>query len=111
MRDAEIADLYGDGTPTIAVATHDQGVVAVIRPQEDGTYEVEELDHEPNTFVHEIEIGDLNGDGVLEVYATPSDPNKLDGNPQPGKVVRYVPKSGEGRTVVADLGMRHAKEI
>ena len=31
MRDAEIADLYGDGTPAIAVATHDQGVVAVLR--------------------------------------------------------------------------------
>jgi hypothetical protein len=25
--------------------------------------------------------------------------------------VRYVPKKGEGRTVVADLGQRHAKEI
>jgi hypothetical protein len=66
---------------------------------------------EPNIFVHEIEVGDLDGDGVLEVYATPSEPNRLDGSPQSGSVVRYVPKTGEGRVVVAELGDRHAKEI
>ena len=32
MRDAEVADLYGDGAPNIAVATHDQGVVACCVP-------------------------------------------------------------------------------
>ena len=48
---------------------------------------------------------------MLEVYATPSDPNKLDGSPQKGTVVRYVPASGDGPVVVADLGDRHAKEI
>ncbi len=110
MRDAEIGDVYGDGTASIAVATHDQGVVAVLRPTGEA-WSVAELDHEADTFVHEIEIGDLDGDGALEIYATPSEPNKLDGSPQRGHVVRYVPKSGEGRVVVADLGERHAKEI
>ncbi len=109
MRDAEIANLYGDGD-AIAVATHDQGVVAVIRPQATGV-SVTRIDERPNTFVHEIEIGDLNGDGTLEVYATPSDPNDLDGGEQHGQVVRYVPRDGGQRTVVADLGNRHAKEI
>ena len=108
MRDAEQADLFGDGSQSLAVATHDQGVLAVIRPETD---EVLELDRKPDTFIHEIEIGDLDGDGVPEVYATPSDPNKLDGKPQRGEVVRYVPATGEGRLVVADLGDRHAKEI
>jgi hypothetical protein len=111
MRDAEVGDIYGDGTAAIAVATHDQGVVAVIKPDGAGGFSVEELDREPNTVVHEIEIGDLNGDGILEVYATPTAPNKLDGTPQPGQVVRYVPASSEGRVEVADLGDRHAKEI
>ena len=110
MRDVEIADIYGDGIPALAVATHDQGVVAVVKPTDDG-WEVNEIDAEPNTFVHEIEVGDLNGDGVVEIYATPSLPNKLDGTEQPGSVVRYVPAAGEGRTEVADLGNRHAKEI
>jgi hypothetical protein len=108
MRDAEQGDLFGDGSQALAVATHDQGVVAVLRP---GAEEILELDRKPDTFIHEIEIGDLDGDGVLEVYATPSDPNKLDGQPQRGEVVRYVPATGEGRKVVADLGDRHAKEI
>ncbi len=111
MRDVEVADLYGTGEADLAVATHDQGVVAVVRPRPEGGYDVEELDHQPDTFVHEIEIGDLDGDGVPEIYATPSLPNKLDGTPQPGEVVRYVPAKGQGRTVVADLGDRHAKEI
>ena len=110
MRDAEIGDLRGDGTASLAVATHDKGVVAVVHPTGDG-YEVEELDEKENIFVHEIEVGDLNGDGVFEIYATPSEPNRLDGTPQKGEVVRYVPGAGGERTVVADLGERHAKEI
>jgi len=110
MRDAEIGDFKGDGTASIAVATHDKGVVAVVHPTGDG-YEVVELDEKENIFVHEIEVGDLNGDGVLEIYATPSEPNRLDGSGQKGEVVRYVPGAGGERTVVADLGERHAKEI
>src|SRR5262249_18759840 len=111
MRDAEVGNIYGDGKAAIAIATHDQGVVAVLRPQASGDFQVEELDRQPDTVVHEIEIGDMDGDGVLEIYATPTAPNKVDGTPQPGKVVPHVPARGQGRTVVADLGERHAKEI
>jgi hypothetical protein len=111
LRDAEVADVLGDGVPTVVVGTHDQGVVALVRPDGAGRYSVKELDRETNTFVHEIEVGDLDGDGVREIYATPSLPNILDGTPQPGSVVRYVPARSEGRTVFADLGDRHAKEI
>jgi hypothetical protein len=114
MRDAEIGDVYGDGVPDIAVATHDQGVFTILRPPTEagGQWRIVELDRadEP-TFIHEIEIGDLDDDGTLEVYATPSEPNTLDGDEQHGEVVRYVPRTGRGRTVVADLGNRHAKEI
>jgi len=111
MRDVEIGDVYGDGEPVIVVATHDQGVVALVRPDDKGGFAVEEIDREADTFVHEIELGDLDGDGTLEIYATPSEPNRLDGRPQQGIVTRYVPAKDEGRTVVADLGDRHAKEI
>jgi hypothetical protein len=112
MRDIEVGDLYGDGRPAIAVATHDQGVFAVLRQAVGGAWTVDRMDAHPNTFVHEVEIGDLNGDGKLEVYSTPSEPNRLDGGAQHGEVLRYVPQDGRGsRTVVADLGQRHAKEI
>jgi len=110
IRDIEVGDIDGNGTNVIAVATHDQGVVAVVRPR-DGGYEVEELDSEKDTFVHEIELGDMDGDGAIEIYATPSEPNRLDGSSQSGRVVRYRPSLGEGRVVVADLAGRHAKEI
>jgi hypothetical protein len=111
MRDAEIADLYGDGKLDIAVATHDQGVVAVLRPAANGFTAIE-IDRQPDLFVHEIEIGDLDHDGKPEVYATPSEPNRLEaGASQAGHVVRYVPAAGTKREVVADLGQRHAKEI
>ncbi len=111
MRDAEVADLYGDGVPTIAVATHDQGVVATVRPNKEGGWEVKEIDALKDTFVHEIEIGDLDGDGKLEFYSTPSEPNRLDGSEQSGHVMRYTPTDGGKGVVVADLGNRHAKEI
>jgi hypothetical protein len=111
MRDAEIADLFGGGTPSLVLATHDQGVVAIVTPRPEGGYDVEEIDRSPDCFVHEIEVGDLNADGALEIYATPSARNVVDGTPQPGKVTRFVPAAGEGSVVVADLGERHAKEI
>lgn len=111
MRDGEIGDIYGDGHLDIAIVTHDQGVVTVLRGDGTGNFVAIELDAQPDTIVHEVELGDLDGDGTLEIYATPSAPNRVDGTPQPGSVVRYVPATGEGRTVVADLGDRHAKEI
>jgi hypothetical protein len=111
MRDAEVGDLDGDGQTELAIATHDQGVVAVLRMGADGKAEASELDREADTFVHEIELGDLDRDGKPEIYATPSEPNRLDGTPQPGKVVSYRAGEPGSRRVVADLGDRHAKEI
>ncbi|MDD9967412.1 MAG: VCBS repeat-containing protein, partial [Myxococcales bacterium] len=125
MRDGEVADMYGDGKATIVVATHDQGVVAALTPKGAGdaqgkaqgkapgeaAFDVRKLGARPDTFVHEIELGDLDKDGVLEAYATPSEPNKLEGGAQSGLVWRFVPKAGKGPGVAADLGKRHAKEI
>ncbi len=111
LRDAEVADVLGDGVPTVVVGTHDQGVVALVRRDASGGHIAREIDREAATFVHEIEVGDLDRDGVLEVYTTVSPPNRLDGTPQPGSILRYIPARGEGRTVFADLGDRHAKEI
>ena len=111
MRDAEVGDLDGDGQTELAIATHDQGVVAVLRMGAGGKAEVSELDREADTFVHEIELGDLDRDGRPEIYATPSEPNRLDGTPQPGQVVSYRAGEPGSRRVVADLGDRHAKEI
>ena len=68
---AEVGSIYHDGQPAIAVTTHDHGVVAVLRRDGAGTFKLQELDRQPETVVHEIEIGDLDGDGILEIYAHP----------------------------------------
>jgi hypothetical protein len=119
MRDVEIAPLWGERPApgglvgdVLVVGTHDEGVVAALSPGPDGHWAVTVLDRAPATVIHEIEVGDLDGDGALEVYATPSAPNALmAGAEQHGRIVRYEPASGEGRILVADLAPRHAKEI
>ncbi len=109
LRDMESGDVDGDGKPELVIATHDQGVIAVIHPDE--AWRVEEVDREAGTFVHEIEVGDFDGDGVDEFFATPSAPNKPD-QEQPGEVRMYRHSAdGYTRTVVAQPHDTHAKEI
>jgi hypothetical protein len=112
FRDVEVGDLDGDGQPELVVATHDAGVVAVLTRTEGEAFTAEILDRSPATFVHEIELGDLDGDGRLEIYATPTAPNRLDRGLQPGRIVRYSPtEAGWAATPVAVFEDRHAKEI
>jgi hypothetical protein len=110
LRDYEQGDVDNDGKDEIVIATHDQGVIAIVHPDED--WRIEQIDALPNTFVHEIELGDVDGDGDLEVFATPSKPNKLDQH-QPGEVTGYR-RSEDGtwvKEVVDAPGDTHAKEI
>jgi len=111
LRDIEVADVTGDGTDDLIIATHDQGVVAVLQKKKDA-WVATELSRSPRIFVHEIEVGDVNSDGVIEFFATPSAPNKVDGTPQPGTIVmyRYNGTSFES-SVVEELPKRHVKEI
>jgi len=111
LRDFETADFDGDGRKDLAIATHDQGVVEVAWNRADG-WKFEEIDRKPNTFVHEIEIGDLDGNGKLEIYATPSQPNTASGVGQGGAIIRYA-WTGEKfeRSEVATFDKRHVKEV
>jgi hypothetical protein len=111
FRDVEAGDLDGDGQPELVVATHDTGVVAVLRFG-DGAWTSEALDRSAATFVHEVELGDLDGDGRLEIYATPTAPNRLDRGVQPGRIVEYSPTAAGWTAVPVEVfDDRHAKEI
>jgi len=89
LRDIEIGDVDGDGIDELVIATHDSGVVAVVNVDAEGKVtNVIEMDGKADTFVHEIEIGDIDGDGKLEFFATPSDRNRADAS-QAGGVVMY----------------------
>lgn len=109
LRDFEHADVDGDGAEEVVIATHDQGVIAIVHPSEN--WRVEQIDQQPNTFVHEIEIGDVDGDGQPELFATPSKPNKLD-QEQPGEVVGFRREGGTWKKSIVDAPTdTHAKEI
>ena len=97
------------GNALWAVATHDQGHVLVI---DQLTGEATTLHTEDTTFVHEVEVGDLNGDGLEDFATTPSKPNKA-GKSQPGRVDAYL-QAADGsftREVALSAANRHAKEI
>jgi hypothetical protein len=109
LRDIERGNIDGKHKDDLVIATHDQGVIAVVHPAD--AWRVEEIDHQPDTFVHEIELGDVDGDGVAEIFATPSKPNKLD-QEQPGEVRMYRHRAGTWQKSVVDApGDTHAKEI
>jgi hypothetical protein len=111
LRDVEAGDVTGDGKPEIVVATHDQGVVAVAM-QKGQSWDIKEIDRKPGVFVHEVEIGDIDGNGRNEFFVTPSHPNKIKGGPQPGEVVMY---SWDGtnfyKKIIDSFEKTHAKEI
>ena len=112
LRDLEIGDVDGDGADEYVIATHDAGVIAVYNPPREGAEaEVLEFDRRADTFVHEIEIGDVDGDGTLEFFATPTDRNKANSS-QNGWVTMYK-WDGQtyAKTVVDEMGATHAKEI
>lgn len=112
LRDIEIGDVDGDGADEYVIATHDFGVVAVYNPGVDGGEpEIIEMDKKADTFVHEIEIGDIEGDGKLEFFATPSDRNKANVS-QHGEVVMYKWDGTTYARSIVDPGKgTHAKEI
>lgn len=112
LRDVEVGDVNHDGIEDLVIATHDAGVVAVLEPKRDGAEQtLIELDEVADTFVHEIEIGDIDGDGKLEFFATPSDRNQSKKS-QAGKVVMYRWDGKEyKRTIVEEYKKTHAKEI
>ena len=110
LRDLEAGDVDGDGKDEFVIATHDNGVVAVMDP-ELADRPVVELDPRADTIVHEIEIGDVDGDGSNEFFATPSARNKADAS-QEGAVVMYRWDGATyARSFVEEAKDTHAKEI
>ena len=108
----ELGDIDHDGEDELVIATHDVGVVA-IGDEVDGSWSFTEFGNKPDTFVHEIEIGDVDGDGKPEAFATPSARNRASMESQPGGVARLT--KGEdgswGLEEVVYWEESHAKEI
>ena len=89
-----------------------KGVLAVGSRAKSGEWSFEELGQKPDTFVHEIEVGDVDGDGQIEFYGTPSARNREILSSQAGGVVQY--SFLDGKYVAKDVvtwSDTHAKEI
>jgi len=111
LRDMELGDVNQDGRPEIVVATHDQGVVGVLT-RVDGAWQVTELDRRPGLFVHEVEIGDIYGEGRNQFFTTPSEPNTSKAEQQGGSIDMYRwDGTTYQRTEVMRSEAAHAKEI
>ncbi|MBM4366579.1 MAG: VCBS repeat-containing protein [Deltaproteobacteria bacterium] len=112
IRDLEAGDVTGDGKDDLVMATHDAGVLGVGTWGDDGKLVVTEYRKQADTFVHEIEICDVDGDGKNEFFATPSARNQSSGESQPGQVImmRWDGTTFQ-ETVLDDFVGSHAKEI
>ena len=113
-RDVEVGDVDHDGQDELVLVTHDRGAIYVMEQTENGLVATEVHRTDERIFVHEAEIGDVDGDGKVEFFTTPSEPNRLDGHEQAGWVDMFRFNAATGkydRTVVAELTDRHAKEI
>jgi len=108
LRDLEVGDVDGDGLDEAVIATHDFGVVAVV---ELDTGAATELDAQADTFVHEIELADVDGDGQLEIVSTPSGRNQAGASQSGGVAVHRRGAEGWTREWVDQSAGSHAKEI
>lgn len=113
LRDVEVGDVTGDGVDDLVIVTHDLGAVYVIE-QKGGKYVPTEIARTTeHTFIHEVELGDVDGDGKLEIFTTPSEPNNLKGEEQGGFIKMYHRDASGGfvESVVEQFDTRHVKEI
>ncbi len=113
VRDIEFGDVDGDGQEEFVVATHAHGGVYVFNKVK-GKWVPTQIDGptKERRYVHEIELGDVDGDGVVEIFATPSAPNVAVGIAQPGQVVMYKWDGKQyAKTVLEDMADTHSKEI
>ena len=112
MRDAEVADLYGDGRATIAVATHDPGRgggAAARSPAAASRRSSSTISPTPSCTRSRSAISTATA--CSRSTRRPASRTGWTSGPSRATWCATCRRKGEGRTVVADLGERHAKEI
>jgi hypothetical protein len=112
LRDVEVGDVDGDGQDELVVVTHDRGGVYVLEQTPEGLVAERIASTDEAIWIHEVEIGQADGDAALEFFTTPSEPNRFDGKEQRGRIDRYDFVDGKYvASVIEDDPASHAKEI
>jgi len=112
LRDVEVGDVDGDGQDELVVVTHDRGGVYVLEQTPEGLVAERIAGTAEAIWVHEVELGNADGDAALEIFTTPSEPNRFDGKEQRGRIDRYDFANGAyTASVIEDDPASHAKEI
>ncbi|MEZ5978624.1 MAG: VCBS repeat-containing protein [Planctomycetota bacterium] len=113
IRDVEVGDVDGDGHDEIVFVSHDRGRVYVLDERDDGKFDAQMISETDEPYwIHEVELGNVDGDAALEIFTTPSEPNQFDGEHQIGRIERFDFQGGSYvRSIVEDDPETHAKEI
>ncbi len=112
IRDIDVADVDGDGVNEVLVTTHFDGITAIF---DSSDWDKEVIDREEygadNTYSHEVETGDVTGDGRNDIVATPSMPNTWD-EEQSGVVKLFTRDNGEWKTYSSgELDESHIRKV
>jgi len=112
FRDVAVGDTDGDGVDELVVVTHNRGGVFVLEQTPEGLVAERIASTTDPIFVHEVELGNADGDAALEIFTTPSEPNRFDGTDQAGRIDRFDFVDGAYvQSVIEDDPASHAKEI
>ena len=113
VRDVEIGDVDNDNKNDIVAITHEKGVMGIFSFKNNEWIKRELMDKFSEiTYVHEVEIGDVDNDGLNEIFTTPTDPNVELGEKQPGIISMFKWDGNKfNRFQVDHFDDAHSKEI
>lgn len=113
IRDLDVADVTGDASNEVLATTHFDGITAIYYPDEDWKREIIDRERygEESTYSHEVETGDVTGDGRTDIVSTPSEPNTWD-EEQSGVIKLFNRVEGEWTDYEADeLEKSHIRKV
>jgi hypothetical protein len=99
IADIQVAPLLGTDHPVIVAGVG--GAVVLLKPNTDGAYAIEQLERDDAVIVTRLQIGDLTGDGVSEIYSARRLAKAVSAHSEFQTLLRYVPADGKDQTPVS----------
>lgn len=102
IRDVEFGNIDDDSFNEIVAVTHIDGVISIL-DYKNNKWNILEIENKfgNETFIHEVEIGDVDNDGINEFVTTPTSPNIQTGK-QPGKISVFKWNGNSYKEIIVD---------